>query len=116
MLCYAGTTSERAQETLDVTYAELLKLVDGILPQELERLKARIKSGLIMQQESTSARSGSIARDWYHLGRIRSLEELGRLVDDLSSDEINQYLRDHPPGNFTFATLGPAPLELPLVT
>jgi len=116
VICYAGTTSERAQETLDVTFSELIRLGEGIEQNELQRLKARIKSGLIMQQESTSARSGAIARDWYHLGRIRSLEEVGRLVDELSSEAINEFLVDHPPRDFTFATLGPAPLELPTIT
>jgi len=116
VLCYAGTTAERAQETLDVTFAELVKLGQGVEARELDRLKARIKSGLIMQQESTSARSGSIARDWYHLERIRALEEVGQLVDQLTSEDINQFLEAHPPSNFTFATLGPAPLELPQTT
>ncbi len=113
VLCYAGTSEERAQETLNVTFAELLKLRNGILPEELARLKARIKSGLIMQQESTSSRSGSIAREWYHLGRVRTLDELGKLVDDLTGPMINEYLEAHPPQDFTFATLGPRPLELP---
>ncbi|HYO24572.1 MAG TPA: pitrilysin family protein [Lacipirellulaceae bacterium] len=113
VLCYAGTTAERAQETLDVTYAELVRLGAGIEQAELDRLKARIKSGLIMQQESTSSRSGSIARDWYHLGRVRSLEELGAEVDALSATTINEYLEEHPPGDFVFATLGPAELVIP---
>lgn len=113
VLCYAGTKAERAQETLDVTFAELLKLSKGVQPNELDRLKARIKSGLIMQQESSSARSGSIARDWYHLRRIRSLEELGQRVDELTSDHINDYLSANPPSDFTFATQGPTPLVLP---
>ncbi|BBO33134.1 M16 family metallopeptidase [Lacipirellula parvula] len=114
VMCYAGTTSERAQETLDVTYAELIRLREGVLQSELQRLKARIKSGLIMQQESTSARSGSIARDWYHLNRVRSLEELGAQVDALSAHSINEYLDEHPPSDFTFATLGPQPLKIPV--
>ncbi|QDS99385.1 M16 family metallopeptidase [Adhaeretor mobilis] len=113
VLCYAGTTAERAQETLDVTYAELLRLGQGIHQGELDRLQARIKSGLIMQQESTSARSGSIARDWFHLGRIRSMEELGQLVDELTADSINEYLTTNPPSDFTFATLGPKELTIP---
>ena len=113
VLCYAGTTAERAQETLDVTHAELLRLGLGIRQEELDRLKARIKSGLIMQQESTSARSGAIARDWFHLGRVRSLQELGAAIDDLTADRINEYLREHPPSDFTFATLGPTPLVIP---
>ena len=50
-------TAERAQETLDVTLGELRRLAKGVEPRELDRLKARVKSGLIMQQESSSARS-----------------------------------------------------------
>ena len=57
VLCYAGTSAERAQETLDVTLGELVRLAEGIEADELARLKARIKSSLIMQQESSSSRS-----------------------------------------------------------
>lgn len=113
VLCYAGTSAERAQETLDVTVAELLRLSEGIEAHELDRLKARIKSGLIMQQESSISRSGSIARDWYHLGHARTLDEVGALVDALTRDSINAYLAEHPPRDFTVVTLGPNPLEIP---
>lgn len=114
VLCYAGTSAERAQETLDVTLAELARIADGVEADELDRLKARIKSSLIMQQESSAARAGAIARDWYHLGRVRTLDEVGQLVDGLSRDSINAYLSAHPPGDFTVVTLGPEPLEVPL--
>ncbi|MEX0678297.1 MAG: pitrilysin family protein [Pirellulales bacterium] len=114
VLCYAGTTAERAQETLDVTLCELVRVAEGVESDELDRLKARIKSGLIMQQESSIARAGAIARDWYHLGRVRTLEEISRLLDDLSCESINRYLAAHPPGDFTIVTLGPKPLEVPL--
>jgi predicted Zn-dependent peptidase len=113
VLCYAGTTAERAQETLNVTVGELRRLADGIEQSELDRLKARIKSSLIMQQESTSARSSSIARDWYHLGRVRTLDEVGRLVDELSAESINAFLDENPPRDLLVVTLGPEPLEAP---
>ena len=90
-------TAERAQETLNVTVSELQRLGEGIQQSELDRLKARIKSALIMQQESTSARSGALARDWYHLGRARSLDEVGQLVDALSAETINRFLKANPP-------------------
>ncbi len=57
VFCYAGTSAERAQETLDVTVGELVRLAKGVEEAELERLKARIKSALIMQHESSSGRS-----------------------------------------------------------
>lgn len=112
VFCYAGTTVERAQETLDVTYAELIRLADGVTPEELARLKARMKSALILQQESTYARAGVLARDWRHLGRIRSLAEVKDLVEAVTADTINEYLRRDPPRDFTVVTLGPEPLSL----
>ena len=116
VLCYAGTSAERAQETLDVTLAELQRLAEGIEPVELARLKARMKSSLIMQQESSTARSSAIARDWYHLGDVRTLEVVGKIIDDLSCESINAYLAAHPPSDFTVVTLGPNPLEVSLGT
>jgi len=114
VLCYAGTSAERAQETLDVTLSELVGVAQGVRPDELKRLKARIKSGLIMQQESSISRSGSIARDWYHLGYVRTLDEISRIMDDLSCESINNYLAANPPGDFAVVTLGPQPLEVNL--
>ncbi len=114
VFCYAGTSTERAQETLDVTLGELVRLAMGIEAEELDRLKARIRSALIMQQESSFARSGTIARDWYHLGRVRGMEEIERLIGGLTCEGINAYLAEHPPKDFTVVTLGPRQLEVSL--
>ncbi len=114
VFCYAGTVNERAQETLEVLIAEFQNLARGIQPDELLRLKAKLKSGLVMQQESSSSRSGSIAADWYHLGRIYSLDELGRIIDQVTCTSINRYLAEHPPSDFVLVTLGPQALEMPL--
>ena len=112
VFCYAGTGADRAQETLNVTLGELKRLALGIEDSELDRLKARIKSALIMQQESSSARSSSLARDWYHLGHARTLNEVGGLIDGLTSRSINAYLAAHPPTDFTVVTLGSRALEV----
>jgi predicted Zn-dependent peptidase len=114
VFCYAGTTAERAQETLDVTLGELNRLAEGIEANELARLKARIKSSLIMQQESSSSRSGALAREWYHLGRARTLDEIGRVIDALTRESINDFLKANPPHDMQVVTLGPEPLEVPV--
>ncbi|MCB9923578.1 MAG: insulinase family protein [Planctomycetaceae bacterium] len=113
VVAYAGTTTERAQETLDVLVTELLRLKEGVCEEELLRLKARIKSQLIMAQESSNARSSQIAWDWYHLNRVRTLAELSSLIDALTCQTINQYLVDHPPSDFRIVTLGASQLEIP---
>ena len=65
----------RAQETLDVILAEIDRLPGSITAEELDSVKARAKSGLVMQHESSAARTGSIARQWYHLGRLQPLAD-----------------------------------------
>lgn len=113
VVCYAGTTTERAQETLDVLVAELVRLADGVEENELQRFRARIKSALIMVQESSTSRSGQIAGDWYHLGRVRSLQELSTIIDGLTCDSINRFLAENPPSDFRVVTLGERELKMP---
>src|SRR5262249_18089126 len=112
VLCYAGTTNERAQQTLDVTLGELLRLKDDIEAEEVERVQAGLKSSLIMQGESTSARGGSPASDWDYLGRGRTPRQIPAPPDALTPAAILDHLRRHPPGDFTIATLGPRPLTV----
>lgn len=111
VLCYAGTTNDRAQETFDVVLAELRRLAAGIAVDELERLKAGLKSSLIMQQESSAARSSALAADWYHLGRIQTVDQVRSVIDNLSCARINAYLASHPPRDFRIVTVGEQPLE-----
>jgi len=112
VICYAGTTNKRAQETLDVTLAELCRLLEGIEPEEVERVQAGLKSSLIMREESTSARAGALASDWYYLGRVRSLDEIQAAIDGLTPRRIVAHLRKMPPRDFTIVTLGPRALRV----
>ena len=111
VFCYAGTSADRAQETLDVIIAELVRLREGITEEEIDRLKARIKSALVMQQESSASRSTGIARDWYHLGRVRTLAELDARVSSLDAASINAYLQERPPADWNIVTLGTEALK-----
>src|SRR4051794_26215548 len=113
ILAYAGTTAERAQETLDVMLAELKGLYDGITDDEIDRLKGRIKRSLIIQQESSPSRAGSIALDWYYLSRVRTMAELSQIIDDLSAKTINAYLAANRPKQFTVTTVGRDELKVP---
>jgi predicted Zn-dependent peptidase len=112
ILSYAGTTAERAQETLDVMLAELRGVYDGITSDEISRLKGRIKRALIIQQESSPSRAGSIALDWYYLGRVRTMTELSQIIDNLSAESINAYLAANRPSDFTVVTTGQTPLQV----
>lgn len=113
IFCYAGTTTERAQETLDVLVDELLRLGQGVTADEWARVQAKIKSALIMQQESSSARSAALAADYYHWGKPLPLDELRAILDGITCNSINEYLARNPPRVDTVVSLGARALELP---
>lgn len=114
VIVYAGTSSERAQETLDVTLAEIERLArGGIEAEELEMMRAGLKSSLIMQQESTMSRSAALASDWYFLGRVRTLEEIAAALDALTPEAVGAFAARQPIGEATVLTLGPGALRVP---
>lgn len=113
ILGYAGTSNERAQATLDCFLGELDRLGSGISREELERARIGLKASTIMQGESTSARSGAIAYDHFMRGRIRTLEEIKSAIDAVTLDQVNGYLSQHRPGNYTIVTVGPKSLNHP---
>jgi predicted Zn-dependent peptidase len=110
VISYAGTTNERAQETLDMLLHELRRLPEGVEAEEVERVQAGLKSSLIMQQESTSSRALALASDWYNLGRVRSFDEIQAAVDGLTPATVLDHVRRLPPRDFTLVTLGPREL------
>ena len=111
MITYAGTTPQKAQETFDVTVGELRRLAEGIEPDELARAKTQLKSALIMQGESTEARSISLAGDWHQLGRVRKLDEIAEAVDRVEAGDVLAYLRHCPAEDFTVLVIGPEPVD-----
>lgn len=113
VVCYAGTSNERAQQTLDVTLSELRRLAEeGVEAEELDMMRAGLKSSLIMQQESSMSRSGSLAADYYHLGRVRSLKEISAALDALTPGEVSEFASRMPLDRMTIVTLGPAALRV----
>ncbi len=110
---YAGTSNDRAQATLDCLLDELHRLSDGVTQQELDRAKTGLKASTIMQGESTNARAGAIAHDYFMRGRIRRLDEIKQAINGVTLERVNACLAGNKPGEFTFVTVGPRPLTLP---
>ncbi len=113
VLCYAGTTTNRAEETLHVLIETIQSLGEGVSLDELNRLKNRIKSSLVFEQESSAARSGQIASDWFYLGRVPDREEVCAKVNALSCESLLDHFQRNLPKNFSLVTVGSQPLELP---
>lgn len=112
IMCYAGTTPDKAQQTHDVIIGEFRNLSNGISDEEIARAKAGLKSALILQSESSSSRAGSIASDYYMLGRVRSLDEVKDAIERTSIKSVIEFLQNNPFGEFTVFTIGPTKLTI----
>ena len=113
ILGYAGSSNERAQATLDQFVIEVRRMAEGVTGAELERSKIGLKSATVMSGESTGARAGALAHDWFIRKRLRTIEEILAAIDAVTVDQVNDYLKANPAGPFTVVTVGPAELTIP---
>lgn len=112
IFAYAGTTPENAEETLSVIRKELAGLVDGVSEDELNRAKADLKSRIIMQGESSSMRASSLVNDWWNMGKVRTLDEVKRAIDEVQISDVAAYAKKFPPQAITLISLGSKELKL----
>lgn len=110
--CYAGTTPEKAQETVDVIREEFGRLWEGVTDCELHRAKVGLKSSVIMQSESSSARSQGIASDHFLLGRVRSLDEIKAALEATSTQSVLGCLAANRFEEYTVVTIGPREIAI----
>ena len=68
-----------------------------------------------MQGESTSARAGAIAHDYFMRGRIRTLEEIKDAIDGVTLDQVNAYLKTAQAGAVHDRDGGAEGTELPRI-
>ena len=106
---YAGTTPEKAHETVKVMREQMRLLrEDGVTPDELERAKVQLKSELVMRGESSAARMGALARSWWYEHRLIPIQETKQAIDAVSNEQIMELLRRFPPAQpLVIAAIGP---------
>lgn len=111
LMGYAGSSNDRAQATLDAFIAELKKLQQGVTADEVERAKIGLLSSTVMSSESTSARSGAIASDYFTRGRLRPMGEIITEISSITHEQVNNFVKNTPLGPFTTVIVGPKELE-----
>ena len=86
---YAGTSPKQTEEVLDISIAELRKVVkDGITDEELELLKEQTIASILLGLEDSSVRAGTLARLEMVHGRQISLEETIERIEAVALGEI----------------------------
>ncbi len=94
---YAGTTPEKAHETMRVMIEEMRKLeAEGVTEDELRRAKVQLKSELVMHAETSSARMGAIAHSWWFEHRLKTIQEVREAIDAVTREQILGLLKRFP--------------------
>ena len=108
---YAGTTADRAQETLDVCQHEITRLGQDITQEELTRAQTVLKGRLFTTGDLPEGRASSILEDLFLENRARSVDEIASAIDAVTIDQIKNYLQTFPPSPSTLVVLGPQALN-----
>ncbi|MFK7866090.1 MAG: M16 family metallopeptidase [Alphaproteobacteria bacterium] len=85
---YAGTSNEDAATLLSALMVEIDKVQTKLEPQEIERAKAQLKSGLLMSRESMSSRAEQLAHHIHTYGRIIPDAEIIERIDAITAQDL----------------------------
>lgn len=85
---YAGTDVNDIPELMDVVIDELANAVDTITDSEIARVKAQMKTGLLMALESSGARAWQLARQMFAYGRVIPVSEIVARIDAVTVDSV----------------------------
>jgi len=105
---HAAGGPDRAHELIGVIRDELVKAAEkGFHPEELGRVKAQLKMGLLAGLESSSARAEQLARQILIHGRPLSTEELIEKVEKVEAKDLQALVERMLASPASLATVGP---------
>jgi predicted Zn-dependent peptidase len=104
---HAGTTPQRADETVSVCLDQLNELRMGITRDEFDRAVLRMKSRSVMRGESTPSRASMLWIDHHSTGKPKTLNDRLREIDSVTYESVNEWLEARVFDQGTLVTLGP---------
>jgi predicted Zn-dependent peptidase len=105
---HAAGGPDRAHELFAVIRDELVKAAEhGFRPEEVARVKAQLKMGLLAVLESSSARAEQLARQILIHGRPLSTEELIEKVERVEAADLQALVARMLASPASLATVGP---------
>lgn len=90
---YAATSPEHTAELLDVAADVMMSVADHVSPEEVARAKAQLKTSLVMNLESASARADQIARQFLAFGEVPDIAVLMRKIESVTVAEVQALAR-----------------------
>ncbi len=91
---YAGTSPEQLDEVLDLSLAELRRVVrESVSPDELKLVKDQAVSSILLGLESSSVRSGALARQEIIHGRRVTPDEIISRLEAVTIEDLTRVAR-----------------------
>jgi predicted Zn-dependent peptidase len=91
---YAGTSPAQLDEVIDLSLAELRRVVrEAVEPAELRLVKDQAISSILLSLESSSMRAGTLARQEIIHGRYISPDEIIRRLEAVTPEDLQQVAR-----------------------
>jgi predicted Zn-dependent peptidase len=104
---YAGTGEDEVGELVPVLCDEILRVADTVTEEEMRRVRAQLKAGLLMGLESSSSRAEFLATNVLIYNRAIPPQELIAKIEAVDRAALARAARlvlEAPP---TIAALGP---------
>jgi len=95
-LCvYAGTSSDRAVQVIELIMEEFRRLKsEPLQPGELRRAQDQLKGNLVLSLESSMSRMSNLARQQMYFERFFGLDEIIERVDAVTEDQVMAMAKD----------------------
>lgn len=104
---YGGTTPDKANEMITTMATEANKCIESITDKELDRVKAQIKSSLIMGMERSGFRSEDNGKNITCFKRFISADEHMEKLSAVTTQKVQQLLGESVIGKkLTFSSIG----------
>jgi predicted Zn-dependent peptidase len=93
---YAGTSPEQLDEVLDLSLAELRRVVrESVSEDELQLVKDQAVSSILLGLESSSVRAGALARQEIIHGRRISPDEIINRLEAVTVEDLERVAREY---------------------
>lgn len=104
---YAGTGGDQVRELMPVIMDELSGIGESVSQEEILRVKAQLKAGLLMAMENTRSRAERLGQHLLIFGRPIPVEEIVTRIEAVDKEAITGLARRIFAGTPTLAALGP---------
>lgn len=106
---YFASDPQNFPKSVRMVFTEFERLMkNGLTGEELKNAKSHLKGGLMISLESSSNRMMKIAKGEMYLQRYRTLDEIAREIEEVSSEDVLRVARSLlSPANQSLGVVGP---------